>query len=133
MTTVLPRSLAVWLLLVVLAIVNGTLREKLLVPLFGQAVALPLSGVTLSVLILLLTYLLLPFLKASGASDYWLIGALWLVMTLGFEFVFGHYVARKPWPEILAAYDVRTGNLWPLVLVVTFLAPYLVARFRGLV
>ena len=122
MTAVLPRALGVWALLVVLAIINGTVREKLFVPALGHAVALPLSGVTLSAFILLITYLLLPFLKASSAFDYWLIGGFWLALTLLFEFVFGHFIAKKPWSEILTAYDIRTGNLWLLVLAVTFLS-----------
>lgn len=127
----LLKAFGIWLLLVVLAILNGALREKLLVPLFGRQAALPLSGLSLALLIFLVTWLLLPALSPLDTSGYWAIGGLWASLTVLFEFLFGHYAADKSWRELLASYDLRTGNLWPLVLLVTALAPYLAARLHG--
>lgn len=44
------------------------------------------------------------------------VGALWLVLTVLFEFGFGHYVDRKPWSTLLRDYDITDGRLWALVL-----------------
>jgi hypothetical protein len=54
-------------------------------------------------------------------------------LTLGFEFLIGHYVMHKPWAELLADYDVSSGRIWIAVLVTTLLAPLWAAGRRGLV
>jgi hypothetical protein len=56
-----------------------------------------------------------------------------LVLTLAFEFGFGHWVAGKSWSDLLRDYNLLEGRVWPLVPVVTTVAPALAARVRGLV
>jgi hypothetical protein len=129
--TAYAKALGIWALMALFAILNGILREKVLVPLFGQPQADPLSGISLSLLIFLLSWLSVPWLGTLASHEYWLVGGLWLVMTLLFEFVFGRLVAGKTWDELLRAYDFTTGNLWALVLVVMVISPYLAARLRG--
>jgi hypothetical protein len=131
--TALLKACGVWVFLVLLAILNGTVREKVLVPLLGTQWALPLSGISLSVLILVTTLLLLPFLGVLSSSQYWLVGGMWLLLTVLFEFLFGHYVMGDPWTKLLEAYNILKGNLWVLVLLVTAAAPYLAARLRGFI
>lgn len=104
------RLLAVWIIFIPLAIINGAVRESLLLPFTGKAMALPMSGVLLSCLIFLTTYLLSPFLKATPRQS-WAIGSTWLFLTILFEFGFGHYIMGKPWEVLLKAYDVKGGNL----------------------
>jgi hypothetical protein len=58
------------------------------------------------------------------------VGALWLALTLAFEFGVGHYGFGKAWPELLADYDLRHGRIWIAVLVVTLLAPLWTVRLR---
>lgn len=60
-----------------------------------------------------------------------MIGVLWLVATVTFEFLAGHVVFRNPWPKLLADYDVRQGRVWVVVLVATALAPRWAAGVRG--
>ena len=55
--------------------------------------------------------------------DLLLIGALWLTLTVVFEFGFGHYVIGHPWKYLLADYNIFKGRLWSLVLLVTFVSP----------
>lgn len=95
--------------------------------------SLPLSGISLSILILVATLLLLPFLGVLSPSQYWLVGGMWLLLTVLFEFLFGHYVMGDPWAKLLEAYNILKGNLWLLVLLVTAAAPYLAARLRGFI
>ena len=57
---------------------------------------------------------------------------LWLAMTLGFEFGAGHFLFKKPWTELLLDYNLSKGRIWVLVPVVTVLAPWWMARLRGL-
>ncbi|MBI4463852.1 MAG: hypothetical protein HY647_04020 [Acidobacteria bacterium] len=132
MARMLVKAAGIWILFVPLAILNGIVREKLLVPWLGQTGALPLSGVLLSVLIFLLTLLLLPFLKVSIAFQYWVVGGLWFLLTIAFEFLFGHYVVGESWTKLWEVFNVFEGNLWLLALLTTACSPYLAARLRGL-
>ena len=133
MGTVFLRACGVWVLLVVLAILNGAMRENLFVPLLGQSRALPLSGISLSILVFLISVLLVPFLGVVIPSHYWLVGGMWVLMTVLFEFSFGHYMMGKSWLVLLEAYNLLEGNLWIVVLITTAVSPYLAAKLRGLV
>lgn len=124
------RAFGVWLLILVLAIANGGLREWLLLPHLGTPLALWISGVLLCLGIVALTYAFLPRLHVRTRRGLWQLGLLWLLLTLAFEFGFGRLVQGHSWPELLAAYTFEDGNLWPLVLLVTLVAPRLVARMR---
>lgn len=124
------RALAVWAVILILAVANGALREAVLIPRLGTTPGLVLSGSLLSGLILAVAYLFLPWMGAHTTSQLWSIGAGWLLLTLVFEFSFG-LGSGKNLSEILAAYTFRDGNLWPAVLVVTLVAPWLAAKLRG--
>ena len=130
--TTLAKALSVWVLLLLLAILNGGLREHLLVPLMGTTAALPVSGILLSAGILLAAWFTTPWLGCVRPAQYWSIGVFWLAFTLLFEFGFGRFIQHREWLELLGAYTFRDGNLWPVVLLVTLVSPRLVARLRGL-
>jgi hypothetical protein len=72
----------------------------------------------------------LPWLGARRPVELVGIGLGWLALTLVFEFSFGLWQG-KSWPVMFEAYTFKGGNIWPLVLVVTALAPYLAAKLRG--
>lgn len=130
--SVVLKAGAIWLLLLVLAILNAGIREQLLTPWTGPRFALPLSGLSLSLLIFFATLVVVPWLKAGSAARYGMVGVMWLVMTVLFEFLFGHFVSGRPWAELMDAYNILTGNLWLVVLLVIAVSPYLAARLRGL-
>lgn len=125
------KVFAVWLGILVLAIANGTLREAVLIPALGKAPGLILSGVLLCATIFAVAYFALPWFRLAPGASYAAVGLGWLCLTLTFEFTFGHFILGKPWSRILEAYTFKDGNVWPLVLVVTAVAPYLAAKFRG--
>jgi hypothetical protein len=131
MVIVLFKAVAIWLAIVFAAILNGVFREKVLVPVAGSCLALPLSGVLLSVLVFLVALILIPFIGSSDPGIYAGIGFLWVGLTLAFECLFGHFVAGKSWREILQVFNVRKGDLFVVVLLVTAISPWLAARVRG--
>jgi hypothetical protein len=55
-----------------------------------------------------------------------LIGALWVVLTVSFEFIFSHYVVGHSWNALLADYNIFKGRVWSLVLLASFFAPLLI-------
>jgi hypothetical protein len=132
MTVLLLKSAAIWISFIPIAIINGLLREKYLVPFFSMSLALPLSGISCALLFFILAYFSLPWLNPLTLYQSLLIGLFWLVMTVLFEFLFGRIVAHKPWEELMQAYNLSSGNLWILVLIVIAAAPALVSKLRGL-
>lgn len=124
------KALAIWAGIVVLAVLNGLFREAVLVPKLGLVTGLVLSGVLLSTLILAFAWISLPWLDVRRPAGLLAIGFVWLVLTLVFEFSFGLWQG-KSWPVMLEAYTFKGGNFWPIVLLVTVLAPYLAAKIRG--
>jgi hypothetical protein len=128
---VLLRAVVVWFGILVLASLNGAVRDLIVAPRIGDTMARAVSTVILCGLILLVTWYTIRWIGLQGPRQALGVGAVWLVLTLCFEFGAGRF-AGKPWSVILADYDVVRGRTWVLVLLVTFLAPYWVGRMRGL-
>ena len=126
------RAFTVWGLLLVLAVLNGGVRDTWLTPRLGDTAGRALSSVLLSLLILLATWLTIRWIGPRTGGQALGLGALWLLLTLAFEFGAGRYAFGKSWSDLLADYDLSRGRIWILVLVVTLLAPGLAARLRGL-
>jgi cell shape-determining protein MreD len=121
------RHVAAWLLVMVMAIVNGTIRDFTYGRLLGERLAHSLSVIPLLVAIFALAIWLarrwpLPSPAATAA-----IGAIWLAFTLGFEFGLGT-AAGRPMRDLLAQYDLLRGNLWPLIPVAMAVAPAIARR-----
>jgi len=125
------RAAVIWLVIACLAVGNGFIRDLVMAPRFGAGLALPLSGISLSVIVFAVTYIAFGFLRAPEKPACLLIGVQWVLMTLAFEWIFGSLVAGKPWMDLLQLFDVTRGNLFSLVLLVTLSSPYLVARIKG--
>jgi len=114
-------------------VVNGAAREAWLIPRIGASAGHAVSSLSLSALIFLLSWVAIGWINPVTAREAFLIGLVWLALTLAFEFLAGHYVFRTPWNELLADYDVLSGRIWVLVLLTTTLAPLLTANMRHLV
>jgi hypothetical protein len=124
------RAALAWLVFVVLAMLNGGLRQTLLVPRIGERAGHVVSTLLLSALVLAAAWPLLRWIRPATVRDAWLIGALWLLLTVAFEFLAGHYLFGSPWGELAAAYDIWDGQIWILVLVTTLIAPVLVRAWQ---
>jgi hypothetical protein len=120
------RALLVWVLLVVLAILNGLVREAVVSPRVGSAAGHVVSSILLAGLIALTAWLSIPWIAPGTARRAW-----WLSLTVAFEFLAGHYAFGHPWPRLLADYNVLRGRVWLLVLATTFVAPAWAWRARA--
>ena len=132
-TRLLLGALGLWLLLMLIAILNGMIREGWLVPQMGPRMAFPMSGVILSVLVFAVTLTTVRWLPVTSTADTWKVGGFWLLVTIAFEFLFGHFVLGESWDQLLAAYSPGNGNLWLLVLFTILVSPFLAAKTRGIV
>ena len=126
------KAILLWFGLMVLAVINGTIRVKWIIPFTGLTAGLAISTIMLCTLITAATWLCISWLGPRTNAEAWSIGLLWLGMTLVFEFGAGHFAFKKTWTELLADYDITKGRIWILVLVATLMAPWLTAKLRGL-
>ena len=124
------RSILIWFVLVIGAIANGTFRNAVLEPWLGAATAHVVSTIMLCMIILAITRLFFNWMRIVGTQRAWYVGAVWLVLTILFEFGFGHWVVGKSWEVLLADYDITAGRIWILVLICTVSAPRIIQRIR---
>jgi hypothetical protein len=119
-------AIGMWIILVILAILNGVLRESLITPRVGEQMAHVVSTIILICIFFIAIYLFFSNLKIDRSkTDLLLVGIFWVIITVAFEFLFGHYVMGHPWSKLVADYNILKGRLWPLVLLAVFIAPVL--------
>ena len=126
----IPKAIGIWLILVAVAILNGTIRQFLLAPNLSQRTTHQISSILLSILILFVVLALIPVLGTMSKGKLLGVGLLWLVLTVAFEFTLGRFAGRS-WEYLLADYNLFQGRLWILVLATTCMAPLAATRLRG--
>ncbi len=124
------KSLAMWLVLLVAMMGNGFFRGLVLQPRLGEDAARQLASLLGMGIIVAIAAPFVRGLGTPGSADLLGVGLLWLVLTVAFELLFGHYVTGATWETQLADYDLLRGRLWPLVLLTTLLAPWLCGLVR---
>ncbi len=131
MERIYVQALGVWVLFVVLAIGNAALRDTVYGPILkNDLLAHQISTVTAIALFLTAMYLFFSRTRAAYTGpDLVVIGILWLLLTIAFEFGFGHYVMGNPWSRLLHDYNLLAGRLWVLVLVTILVGPYVIGRY----
>jgi hypothetical protein len=124
------KYLIAWIPMVLLAIVNGVVRETTYGTAMPELRAHQLSTLTGIALFGLYIWIVTGWWRPASPGQALGLGAMWLVLTVAFEFLFGHYVAGHPWSRLLQDYDLLEGRLWPLILAWVALAPWLFERIR---
>ena len=122
------RAIGVWCLLLIAAILNGIFRQAVLLPSMGEQSGRFVSTLLLSGVIFGIGRLAAGFLNFVSSREAWTVGALWLGLTLVFEFLAGHFVFGSPWSKLLEDYNLAEGRIWILVLITTALTPVIVYR-----
>jgi hypothetical protein len=108
---------------------NGVFREAALKRWMDPGGADIVSAVLGAVIILLVTRRFFrPFGGMSGRELAKASLAL-LVLTVAFEFAVGRLVDNKTWAELLGNYAVWRGRLWPLLLLLVALTPFIWGRW----
>lgn len=122
---------ASWAGMVAVAVINGTLRAKGYGSYMDELTAHQISTGTGLIFLSIYLWLIMKRWPLAAAGQAVAVGALWLSLTVAFEFGFGHYVMGHPWERLLYDYNVFAGRLWSFILVWTAVAPYLFYRFRS--
>jgi len=118
-----------WLPMIAIAFINAGIRETILVRKFEPLHAHQISTLTLILLCACYIWLIYPFLRINNITSALLAGAVWMILTILFEFSMG-FALKKPLSTILSEYDLTSGKLWPVFLVVLFIMPLICYTIR---
>jgi hypothetical protein len=127
----IARYFLVWFLLATVAIANGVIRQTT----YGKAVSDLAAHQISTATAVLATGAVVWFVHRvwaiESASQAWSIGLLWLIMTIAFEFGFGHFVAGHSWASLLADYNLFNGRVWCLFLIWMTIMPFVIFRLSA--
>lgn len=126
------QAVAVWLGLLVFAVINGYFRVTFLEPQVGSEIAHFVSTTTLCGAVFLATLLFIGNQRLTPAPrDLFGIGLLWSTSTVLFETILGLAAGRRSTTDLFADYDLLRGRLFVFVLLAEVTAPPLVGWFKG--
>lgn len=128
MTGGMWRYLLAWFVMLVVSVVNGTLRDFTYGRHLPELLAHQLSTLSGIVLLGVVIYLFVRRWPPASSRQALSIGLFWMALTVAFEFLFFHYAGGHSWAGLLANYDLSRGRLWPLLLVWVAFAPCLFYR-----
>jgi hypothetical protein len=118
-----------WFGMMILAIINGGLRDFTYKSLVGDLPAHQISTVILIVLLAGYFRFLTAIWPIKSASQAWIIGGIWFVMTEAFEFGVGRFISGDSWSTLFRAYDVFAGQVWLFIPLWVLIGPYVFFRF----
>lgn len=124
------KYIAAWFPMILVAIANGLFREKFLTRHFNELQAHQLSTVSMIVLFGVYVWFLFKLWAPASTHQTIIIGLVWLLLTVIFEFLFGHYVAGHSWEKLLHDYNIAQGRVWILVLIWITMAPYIINQIQ---
>ena len=121
------RYVLIWLVMLVVAIANGALRQLTFGRHLPELRAHQLSSLIGSVVMgAFIWFVIAAWPPASGRQAI-LIGLVWLGLTVAFETSMG-LARHHPLSRVLADYNLRAGRVWVLFLLWLALAPWLFFR-----
>lgn len=124
------KYILAWFPMILIAIVNGLFREKFLTSQFNELQAHQVSTVSMIVLFSIYVWVLFKIWLPMSSNQAIIIGLIWLIFTVVFEFLFGHYVVGHSWNKLLDDYNILQGRVWILVLIWISIVPYIVFQVQ---
>jgi len=117
------RAVVIWLLLLIIAVLNGAIREALIAPRFGERGGHIISTAILCAAIILVAWFSMSWIGPKHGHEALEVGIVWVALTVAFELLAGHYVFGNSWERLIADYNVFRGRIWILVLLANLFAP----------
>ena len=128
--TMWGRAFIVWLLVMAVEFVLGTLRFLFLRPRVGDFRSAQIGVVIGSAFFFIVVYICEPWLSPRTAANAVKVGFLWVALTLLFEFIFGRYAMNRSWDSLVLDYNLSRGGLMPLGLMIFGLSPLIALQLR---
>lgn len=127
-------AIGTWFLFMILAIMNAILREGIFTSFLDELRAHQLSTFTLMTIIFIVTYLVLRLSNIQLSTEQAVImGSIWLILTICFEFLAGHYVFGNSWNTLLSDYNILKGRIWILIPITILVSPILAHKIIKMV
>lgn len=120
-----------WIPGVAIAIANGALRQFVYQSFLNELQAHQLSTLSFIILFGIYVELILPWLRLSSPAEAIRVGLLWLLITIVFEFIFGHFAMDHSWEKLFYDYNILAGRIWILVLIWTAVSPYFFFNWKS--
>jgi hypothetical protein len=114
----------------VVAIGTAVFRVSVITPRSGEQTAHVIGTLILCLLIFIITWFSIVWIRPPSAWVAFFVGLIWLAMTVSFEFLAGHYLFGNPWDKLLADYNIFKGRIWILVLITILLCPRIMYSLR---
>lgn len=115
--------LIAWFGLIIIGVINGVIREFTYGKYLPELRAHQLSTFTGLIFFYIAFFFIFRQWQPMSLTHALVIGSVWLVLTIAFEFIFGRYVAGHSWERLLLDYNLLEGRLWSLVLLGIFFSP----------
>lgn len=125
------RAIVIWLLLMAVEFIHGTIRTLWLSPAIGDFTARQISVFTGSFLMLTIVLFCIGWIGFEKKRELVALGIFWLILTLLFEIGLGHFAFGYSWEKIGEDYNILKGGLLPIGLLLLALSPPVAAKFRG--
>ena len=109
---------------------HAAVREIFIAPVVGALRARQLGVAIGSLIVLLIAWACSRWIRASSVRSQFIVGGLWVILTLLFEFSVGRAMGLS-WSRLIADYDPARGGFMCLGLAVMFMAPWWVAKWPG--
>ncbi|MCC5940011.1 MAG: hypothetical protein JJU37_00570 [Balneolaceae bacterium] len=119
-----------WFGMMVLAIINGSIRDFIYGPMISEQAAHQISTITLILLFAVWFRFLTLRWPIKSSKQAWKIGTIWLFLTLVFETSMGLFLTGQTLSDIIQQYNILTGNLWVLIPFWTFIGPRVFFSFQ---
>jgi hypothetical protein len=122
------KYLLCWFPMVLLAILNGAARDLWYKKYICELAAHQILTFSLIILIGIYSCLVVKWLPPNTVKQALIIGIVWSILTLAFEFGFG-IMRGISWKQLLYAYNFTEGQIWILIPIWVAIAPYIAFKF----
>jgi hypothetical protein len=121
-------TIGLWFMGLVFAVFNAIVAAVAVQPWAGEYANHVFKTIVAVAFMLFLGWLHALVTRGPRAySAAWATGFIWLVLTIAFEFLAGHYAFGNSWERLIADYRIWEGRLWPLVLAALLVGPAIFA------
>jgi len=116
--------------MLMVAVANGAIRQITFSKFMTELRAHQLSTLIGAVLIGMVIWFVIHTWPPSSGQQALLIGFVWLILTVAFEFFMGLVLQRRPLAQVLNDYNISAGRVWLLFLIWLAVAPWVFFRLH---
>ena len=125
------KYLLVWIILAFVAIANGIIRQGTYGRFVAELTAHQISTFTAILASGAVVWIFHRYSPLESSAQAWTVGVCWLLLTIAFEFGFGHFVAGHSWTRLFADYNLLAGRVWSLFLVWVLIMPFVIFKLSS--